>query len=184
MALDYYDSSILEEIHANIAIIEKHLKEQQRDQAAHKVESPRRNRDQLKYIPIRFLLSSSSRVKSKSNDSSQHQSKSKNIERCCQNRICLTEVKKDKNLTFWKNDSEISLYDLIKMCNSYHINWDSFLLFAWMLWRILLSRSSIQVLFTNIFWLPRLHLQKKIRLLACICTMILFQNKQMFSSQA
>ena len=100
LALDYYDSSILEEIHANIAIIEKHLKEQQRDQAAHKVESPRRNRDQLKYIPIRFLLSSSSRVKSKSNDSSQHQRKSKNIERCCQNRICLTEVKKDKNLTF------------------------------------------------------------------------------------
>ena len=100
LALDYYDSSILEEIHANIAIIEKHLKEQQRDQAAHKVESPRRNRDQLKYIPIRFLLSSSSRVKSKSNDSSQHQSKSKNIERCCQNQICLTEVKKDKNLTF------------------------------------------------------------------------------------
>ena len=100
LALDSYDSSTLEEIHANIPTIEKHLKDQQRDQAAHKVESARRNRDQVQYITSRFLLSSSSRVKSKSNDSSRHQSIFKNIELCCQNRICLIEVKKDKNLTF------------------------------------------------------------------------------------
>ena len=67
LALDSYDSSTLEEIHANISTIEKHLRDQQRDQAAHKVESARRNRDQVQYITSRFLLSSSSRVKSKSN---------------------------------------------------------------------------------------------------------------------
>ena len=47
LALDSYDSSKLEEIHANIPAIEKHLKDQQRDQEAHKVESARRNRDQV-----------------------------------------------------------------------------------------------------------------------------------------
>ena len=47
LALESFDENELEEIHASIPTIEAHLKDQQRDQAAHKVESARRNRDQV-----------------------------------------------------------------------------------------------------------------------------------------
>ena len=47
LALESFGTDKLEEVHASIPKIEAHLKDQQRDQAAHKVESARRNRDQV-----------------------------------------------------------------------------------------------------------------------------------------